>query len=391
MLDIYRLSAQINEKKEVLEKNNKELKTQIGNIISFLNSADKEKIQNVLAKIPRKDEKNEILFCLPYYSNYNEFLNPKRCLLNTQYQVFAVDGSNTEIDRHIQIPYYILNIACIFIEYNEKDSKFEYQTFPYIYFDQEIYSSKDEATIKNSSEISQERQQKEFEIILEYIENSSNQTDKLKIVLYDGNLIDWTQDRQNIRFGRKANSSLEKIFLLAEQKEIAICGFISYPKNAIISNIYRIFTCEKTKIGCRECERERKRECEKVGRIRDIILFSKLGKGEHSQVFYTLGRAFDEFEKTDIGFVYLNTGYEIARIEFPLYIANNKEWLENVIGAIYHQCQLGFGYPISLTHAHEFSVISKDDRIVVETLMSGFEDNIVHYSAKKNNKIQKIV
>lgn len=390
MLDLYSLSEQINEKKEILAKHEKELKSNIEDVFAFLKSADEKKIQSILAKIPSKDEKNEILFCLPYYSNYDEFLKSHRCHLNLEYEVFAVDGSNTEIDRHNLTPYYVLNIACVSIAYGEKESRFWYRTFPYIYLDQELYSDKDDVTFKNSSEISQERQQKEFEAILEYIEKSI-QTEKLKIVLYDGNLIDWSQDRQGMRFGRKANAILERIFLLAEQKRIAVCGFISVPKNSIISNIYRIYMCEKLRISCRECPKEQKRECEKVGRIKDVVLFSSLKEGEYSNIFYTLGRAFDEFEKTDIGFVYLNTGYEIARIEFPLYIANDKDWFESCLGAIYHQCQLGFGYPISLTHAHEFSVISKDDKDAIESMLYSFEDGLMRYSAKKNNKMKRIV
>jgi len=390
MLDLYRLSAQISEKKEVLAKHEEELKSNVEDMFAFLNSVDREKIQNILSKIPGKDEKNEILFCLPYYSNYDEFLKSHRCSLNTDYEVFAVDGSNTEIDRHILTPYYVLNIACVSIVYGQRESKFWYRTFPYIYLDQELYSDKDDITFKNSSEISQERQEKEFAAILEYVERSG-ETDQLKIVLYDGNLVDWSQDRQGMRFGRKANAILERIFILAERKKIAVCGFISVPKNSIISNIYRIYMCEKTRINCRECPKEKKRECEKIGRVKDVVLFSGLREGEYSNIFYTLGRAFDEFEKTDIGFVYLNTGYEIARIEFPLYIANDKDWFEKSLGAIYHQCQLGFGYPISLTHAHEFSVISKGDKDAVESMLYRFEDDLMRYSAKKNNKIKRIV
>ncbi|ADL42684.1 NurA domain [Caldicellulosiruptor obsidiansis OB47] len=390
MLDLYRLSAQISEKKEVLAKHEEELKSNVEDMFAFLNSVDREKIQNILSKIPGKDEKNEILFCLPYYSNYDEFLKSHRCSLNTDYEVFAVDGSNTEIDRHILTPYYVLNIACVSIVYGQRESKFWYRTFPYIYLDQELYSDKDDITFKNSSEISQERQEKEFAAILEYVERSG-ETDQLKIVLYDGNLVDWSQDRQGMRFGRKANAILERIFILAERKKIAVCGFISVPKNSIISNIYKIYMCEKPRINCRECPKEKKRECEKIGRIKDVVLFSGLREGEYSNIFYTLGRAFDEFEKTDIGFVYLNTGYEIARIEFPLYIANDKDWFEKSLGAIYHQCQLGFGYPISLTHAHEFSVISKGDKDAVESMLYRFEDDLMRYSAKKNNKMKRIV
>lgn len=249
---------------------------------------------------------------------------------------------------------------------------------------------KEAQAIKSSSEISRERQTKEYMAILEYVENSLPKSE-IRLVLYDGNLIDWTQDRQGLRFGRRANLELERIFNVAKQKNVAVCGFISMPKNSIISNLYRIYNCEKMRIDCKECSREEKRNCEKIERIKDVFLFSDLKSGQHSNVFYTLGRAFDEFEDTDITFVYLATGYEIARIEIPVYVAKDEKWLKKCIGAIYHQCQVGFGYPISLTHAHEFSTISHQDKAAIENILLGVGDDILPYSAKKNNKVKRIV
>ncbi|WAM30901.1 DNA double-strand break repair nuclease NurA [Caldicellulosiruptor naganoensis] len=390
MLDFHNLVQQINEKKSRILEKEREIRESINEVSEFLYSLDDKKIEKVLSKIPRKDEKNEILFCLPYYSNFNEFMRSFPCEVQTSYEVFAVDGSNTEIDRHISQPYYLLNIACVEITYDSKNSNFNYKTQGYIYLDEELYSRKEAQAIKNSSEISRERQAKEYMAILEYVENSLPK-DSLRLVLYDGNLIDWTQDRQGLRFGRKANPELEKIFNLAKQKNIAVCGFISMPKNSIISNLYRIYNCAKMRIDCKECSSYEKRNCEKVERIRDVFLFSHLKTGQHSNVFYTLGRAFDEFEDTDIAFVYLQTGYEVARIEIPLYVAKDQSWLKKCIGAIYHQCQIGFGYPISLTHAHEFSTISYHDKMAIENMLVDFGEDILPYSAKKSNKMKRIV
>lgn len=251
MLDFHSLVQQINQKKNVIQEKEKEVKENIHEVLQFLSFLDNQKVESVLSKIPGKAEKNEILFCLPYYSNFDEFMMSFLCEIQTSYEVFAVDGSNTEIDRHISQPYYLLNIACVDIVYDSKNSHFNYQTYPYIYLDEELYSRKEAQAIKSPSEISRERQAKEYMAILDYVENSLPRSE-LRLVLYDGNLIDWTQDRQGLRFGRRANPELERIFELAEKKSIAVCGFISMPKNSIISNLYRIYKCEKTRIDCRE-------------------------------------------------------------------------------------------------------------------------------------------
>ena len=60
-------------------------------------------------------------------------------------------------------------------------------------------------------------------------------------------------------------------------------------------------------------------------------------------------------------FAYLGTQYEIARLEFPLWVAN-KGLLERTIGIILHQCRLGKGYPNALTLAHQYAVLHNADR-----------------------------
>lgn len=142
MLDLHNLAQQISEKRNMMLQKEKEIEENIQEVFNFLSFLDKQKVEKVLSKIPRKDEKNEILFCLPYYSNFNEFMKGFPCEVQTSYEVFAVDGSNTEIDRHISQPYYLLNIACVEITYDNENSNFNYQTYPYIYLDEELYSKK---------------------------------------------------------------------------------------------------------------------------------------------------------------------------------------------------------------------------------------------------------
>lgn len=390
MINFQSLLQQIESKKErILSKRKTELEN-IQAVEGFLRRIDEKIIEDVYSKIPLKEEKNEILFCLPYYDTH-QFITSYVCKIEEDYEIFAVDGSNTEIDRHISIPYYFINIATVYIDYHRNNNAFEFATYPYVYLEDEIYSEKENSfTIKNSSEISKERQMKEYQAILDYIQKSSTK-EGLSLVLYDGNLIDWASDRQDIRFGRKPNDFLEDIFVQAAKKRIAVCGFISMPKNSIISNIYRIYNCSKMRINCKTCDEDVKLKCEMYQRIKDVFLFDHLENGECSDIFYTLGRAFDEFEESDITFIYINTGYEIARIEIPVYVAKSKDWVDGCIGAIYHQCKIGLGYPIVLTHAHDFCSISKSDKNIIEQLLFEKNNTFGRFSAKKQSKIKRIL
>ena len=72
----------------------------------------------------------------------------------------------------------------------------------------------------------------------------------------------------------------------------------------------------------------------------------------------------------------MNTGAEIARVEIPSYVANDKSLLELIHNAVSLQCKVGFGYPVTLSEAHLQAVVNKADRqvfydLIKEQLLKG--------------------
>ncbi len=72
----------------------------------------------------------------------------------------------------------------------------------------------------------------------------------------------------------------------------------------------------------------------------------------------------------------MNTGSEIARVEIPSYVANDKSLLDLTHNAVSLQCKVGFGYPITLSEAHLQAVVNKTDRqvfydLIKEQLLKG--------------------
>ena len=61
-------------------------------------------------------------------------------------------------------------------------------------------------------------------------------------------------------------------------------------------------------------------------------------------------------------FYYLNGGAEIARVEAPDWLADDPELLALSRAMLVKQCQLGLGYPVAVSEAHEQAVISGHDR-----------------------------
>ena len=61
-------------------------------------------------------------------------------------------------------------------------------------------------------------------------------------------------------------------------------------------------------------------------------------------------------------FYYLNGSAEIARVESPDWLADDPELLALSRAMLVKQCQLGLGYPVAISEAHEQAVISGHDR-----------------------------
>ena len=61
-------------------------------------------------------------------------------------------------------------------------------------------------------------------------------------------------------------------------------------------------------------------------------------------------------------FYYLNGGAEIARVEVPDWLAEDTELLALSHTMLVKQCQLGLGYPVAISEAHEQAVITGHDR-----------------------------
>ena len=61
-------------------------------------------------------------------------------------------------------------------------------------------------------------------------------------------------------------------------------------------------------------------------------------------------------------FYYLNGGAEIARVEVPDWLAEDPELLALGHAMLVKQCQLGLGYPVAISEAHEQAVITSHDR-----------------------------
>jgi NurA-like 5'-3' nuclease len=88
----------------------------------------------------------------------------------------------------------------------------------------------------------------------------------------------------------------------------------------------------------------------------------------------------------EVNFFYIRLNGEVARVEVPLWVAEDEKLVGLVHSVILAQCQRGLGYPVALSEAHELAVVNAADRgqfwELVEQVM--IEDGILLESSAKN-------
>jgi hypothetical protein len=148
-----------------------------------------------------------------------------------------------------------------------------------------------------------------------------------------------------------------------EDIRVPVVGYISQPASGMVMRAIRLLACEQ------EIPHEQRPEepctCRPLWSIDDSDLFRELlVDGERSPVFQAVYRDLvgpNAKIAEDVVFAYLGTQYEVARIEFPLWVAK-QGLLDRTIEILLHQCRLGRGYPNALTLAHQYAVLHNADR-----------------------------
>jgi hypothetical protein len=246
--------------------------------------------------------------------------------------VFAVDGSQIDVDRHNFLHCYLINIGAIRLSYGAAPDATLTST-PYLHFD-------------------------EPDLFI------SDPTNPLRREPVAGALL-------QEYFGYH-----EQIQELNQTRPLALAGFISRPDGAQVVNTLRLAVC--TPATCRHClarfapQTDRsgsgdpsKGGCPHLAGLRDRELFARLlrAPGQRSAVFQSTGPTVRENAyNRELYFFYLHTGEEIARVELPAWVARSPERLDLVHAALAQQLRHGQGYPQALMEAHEQAVVYGADR-----------------------------
>lgn len=183
------------------------------------------------------------------------------------------------------------------------------------------------------------------------------------LALVDGSLIQWRLEDAPRAFQHEVLSGHLGVLDALRGLGVPVAGYISGSRSADVVNLLRLAACPKPRLECDPCAWNDP-TCGKAHvPMTDRRLYeARLAPGERSPLFRSSARILAQYGDHHVGFFYLHTGHEVARIEVPGWVMADGALLDRVHALAHDQARKGFGYPVALAEAHHQAVITREDR-----------------------------
>ena len=292
-----------------------------------------------------------------------------------------MDGSHIDVDRHLPLRCHLINLGGCVITYGANPACQLFSEPALAVADADLHLRKpddpsNEVLIAGPL-LGALRTVREVERLADTVEQLPD--DKPALALLDGTLDFWDLQRGNCpRYvaerlvGQRFQTALARLRAAStDRRPVAVAAYTSRPSHHRGSGAVRLMLCGQCDDDCNRLCTARHSDltsCDGAAGFDDRELFELLlGPGHRSPLYrsshlaarFALGLATGQEWSH---FYYLNGGAEIARVEVPDWLADDPELLALSHAMLVKQCQLGLGYPVAISEAHEQAVITGHDR-----------------------------
>ena len=289
---------------------------------------------------------------------------PSRAIL------LATDGSQIMPDRHAAFLYYLVNVGAI-VYYHGDSRAPDTHSEPRMRYPQLQDDQTDDEPGFDKSVVTIERDLLEIGTLSNLAWHFA-EVPQPRLALLDQRLLYYP-------FGGSDQAAREAVDnwagAVSDMRESGalVAGYIDRPgKRSVITLLETLQ--DETDIGWETLGKRKPGDD-----LTDATLYAGLlGPGERSPVFADVSPANERFAAADpliaACFFYFNPGSPrlsgdgerieprtVARVDIPLWVAQDPEAVALVHGLIYDQCRLTGFYPYVLTRAHELAVVGKRD------------------------------
>jgi NurA domain-containing protein len=300
--------------------------------------------------------------------------------------MIATDGSQIFPNKHEISPLALITVSRIKIDYKN------YQDMPLMDSKAWVLMSEDlrenlekEREISMEDLVSDRRTLLEMDILAEIAEEQAQVENTPPIIaLCDGSLILW---RLAERFEKKYEKTIVEDFVKhlhrLQSCGALVAGYISGSNSREVMNLIQLVE-ESIQPDLFDNEID-----DPI--VIDTVLFGRILKpGQRSTLFHSQSKILKQkYGEQRISYFYLNVDDEIAKVEIPQWIAQDKQLVDQTAAHCLRQAKLGGGYPVVLAESHEHAVVRGPDR---ETFYTLVEESLrrkqldPHSSAKQMRK-----
>ncbi len=280
----------------------------------------------------------------------------------TQHTVLATDGSQISPSHH-EIAYcYLINIGRVVLHYGQSRQPL-LDSLPEVFYQSaDLYGAR-KWGISTEEWIGYRRTVSEVEMLAEL---ASQETPFPTLAMVDGSLIYWFLDSLPREARDRILPPMLEAWEMLQRLQVPFVGYVSASRSTESINFLRLQSCTYDFPDCAtHCEgRGDTAPCQAFSPLRDVALWStQLAPGERGPLWRSSAKVLAEYgPEQGICFCYLHVGAEIARLEFPAWVAEDAARLDAALSLVLGQVQRGYGYPVALAEAHNQAVVRGGDR-----------------------------
>ncbi|MBV9387351.1 MAG: DNA double-strand break repair nuclease NurA [Chroococcidiopsidaceae cyanobacterium CP_BM_ER_R8_30] len=280
----------------------------------------------------------------------------------TVHTVIATDGSQIAPNHH-EIAYcYLLNVGRVVLHYGQNRQPLLDSLPEVFYRPEDLYISR-QWGIRTEEWMGYRRTASEATILAEL--GSALQSQVPTLAMVDGSLTYWFLEQLPAEARDRILPPILDAWSQLQNSGIPVMGYLSASRSGEALNFLRLQACPHPNPDCvTYCPNQaEKTPCHVFDPLKDTVLWiTQLQPGQRSALFRSSARILDLYGSHTIYFCYVHVGTEIARIDFPAWVAEDSALLDQSLGLMLAQVQKGYGYPVSLAEAHNQAVVRGGDR-----------------------------
>ncbi len=290
--------------------------------------------------------------------------------------VVSSDGSQISPNHH-EIAYcYLLNISRVIIHYGQSRHPVLDSIPEVIYRPEDLYASR-QWGIRPEEWMGFKRTAAEAIMLGDMIESirqadtSDASPDRRSpdpvptLALTDGSLIYWFLEQLPTAACDEILIPVLESWKRLQKARVPVIGYISASRSGEALNFLRLQACLYDEPDCRThcADRRNQLPCQTFSPLRDVTVWTNtLSPGERGPIWRSSTPILSCYGENTVYFCYVHVGAEVARVEFPQWMVDDRALLDSALSLMLAQVQKGFGYPVALAEAHNQAVVRGNDR-----------------------------